>query len=305
MTFKAEKGIRRADVRRLFAATCACLACGGSDRIAGPATGPHTAQMEVRYLSALTPAQQQVVAVAVEKWTLALSKNIGDFPLNLAAGTCFDGQPALNETHHNLLLFISVRPIDGLGGSLALTGVCRLSSQDALPILSNIQLDPADLDSMEVRGTLQGVVMHEMAHALGFGPGTYVAKALSGGGVDDPFFSGASARFEFRNHGAWYTGVTVPLENSTGRGPMDPHWRLSVFGDELMVSVVSKGFKSPLSTITLGFFQDIGYDVDFSVADPYEVAPLFGGDRRLPGGSLQNDFIVRTPPTFVSPLAAR
>lgn len=289
----------------LLASAGPCLACGGADRVAGPPTGPHTAQIEVRYLSAFTPAQQNFVAVAVNKWTRAISKNIGDFQLNLAAGTCFDGQPALNETHHNLLLFVSAKPIDGLGGALAFTSVCRLSTQDALPILGNIQLDLADLDSMEARGTFQGVITHEMAHALGFTPGTYVAKGLVGGGTDDPYFNGATARSEFAQHGAWYTGVTVPLEKSAGRGPVDPHWRFNVFGDELMVSVVSQEFKSPLSTITLGFFRDIGYDVDFSVADPYEVVPLFPQNRLVPDGTLVNDFLVRVPPTFVSPLAAR
>jgi hypothetical protein len=44
---------------------------------------------------------------------------------------------------------------------------------------------------------------------------------------------------------------------------------LSVFGDELMVAIVGRGLKSPLSSITLGFFEDIGYNVDFSGADPY------------------------------------
>jgi hypothetical protein len=80
---------------------------------------------------------------------------------------------------------------------------------------------------------------------------------------------------------------------------------LSVFGDELMVAIVGRGLKSPLSSITLGFFEDIGYNVDFSVADPYEVAPFFGGNRILPEGSLVNDFQQITPPKFVTPLAIR
>ena len=75
-----------------------------------------------------------------------------------------------------------------------------------------------------------------------------------------------------------------------------------MFGDELMVTGLIRDYKSPLSTITLGFFKDIGYDVDFSVADSYEVVPLFGGDRLVPDGSLRNDFVTRAPPTFVSPL---
>jgi hypothetical protein len=60
-----------------------------------------------------------------------------------------------------------------------------------------------------------------------------------------------------------------------------------------------------LSTITLGAFQDLGYTVDFSVADPYEVVPLFGGNRVLPEGSFANDLQIITPPKFVSPVVAR
>jgi Leishmanolysin len=287
----------------LLASTVGFVACG-SDSATGP-TGGFTGQIDVRYLSDITPALQTAVTNATARWTRALSKNLGDFPINLPANSCFPGQPPINETHHNLLLFVSVADIDGPGTALALTSVCMLSSRDTLPILSKMVFDRADLDSMDASGTLQGVVMHEMGHTLGFHPGTYVTKGLSGGGTSDPFFSGVTARSEFAKHGAWYTGVTVPLEDARGLGPMDPHWRVSVFGDELMISFVGRGLKSPLSSITLGFFQDIGYNVDFSVADPYEVAPFFVGNRIVPEGSLANDFQQITPPKFVSPLVVR
>ena len=286
----------------LFASTAGSLGCGSDN-----GTNPRgfTGQIDVRYASDITPALQTAVTIAAARWTRALSKNLGDFPLNLPANSCFAGQPTINETHHNLLLFVSIAEIDGQGSALALTGVCRLSNRDTLPILSNMVFDRADLDSMDARGELQGVVMHEMGHALGFHPGTYVTKGLSGGGASDPFFSGVRARSEFANHGAWYTGVTVPLEDTRGLGPLDPHWRLSVFGDELMISIVGRGLKSPLSSITLGFFQDIGYNVDFSVADPYVVAPFFGGNRMIPEGSLRDDLVMTAPPKFVSPLVLR
>ena len=279
------------------------LGCGSDTPSAPPAGG---AQIDVRYASSnVPPAVAGAITAAQARWTRALSKDLGAFRFNTPPNDCFPGEPALNETHSNLLLFITVGEIDGSGSELAYTQICGVSKRDTLPILSHMRLDIADLDSMVARGTLSGVIMHEMAHALGFGPNTYVARGLSGGGANDPYFGGATSRAEFAQHGAWYTGVTVPLENSSGRGPLDPHWRFSVFGDELMVPFIGRGYKSPLSSITLGFFQDIGYQVDFSVADPYEVVPFFGGNRVLPSNNLMNDVRTLTPPMFVSPLLNR
>lgn len=279
--------------------TSVCLACGADSSVAPPMAEP---QVEVRYLTSLTPQQQSVVTAAVAKWTRALSKNLGDFRLDSPANACFSGQPRLNETHQNLLLFISVADVDGARGQLAFTQICGISSLDKLPILSHIRLDRADLESMETAGTLSGVVTHEIGHALGFNPDSYLPKGLAEGGTSDPHFTGATARAEFAKHGAWYMAATVPLEDASGKGPNDPHWRYRVFGDELMVSAVSRDFKSPMSVITLGLFKDLGYEVDFSVADPYEVTPLFGGNRMLPETSLANDVRTVTLPAVVIPL---
>ncbi len=289
-----------ARLARQYVLISLCFACGSGGATDPTPTGSGP-QIDVRYLNTLTPSQQNAVTAAADKWMHALSKNLGDFRFKSAAADCFPDEPALDETHHNLLLFVSVGEIDGPGGSFAFTSICGISSRDTLPVLSRIRLDRADLDSMEARGILQSVILHEMGHALGFNPGTYVGKGLSAGGTDDPVFDGTTARSEFAKHGAWYTGVTVPLENTTSQGPRDPHWRLSVFGDELMVSVVARGFKSPLSSITLGFFKDIGYDVDFSVADPYEVAPLFPNNRMVPLDGLRGDFVIAHP-GFVRPV---
>ena len=284
--------------------TSVCLACGAADSTVGPPP-LQTQLMEVRYASAVSAEHQGLIAAAAEKWTRALSRNRGDFPLNYPANHCFAGEPRLNEVHHNLLLFVSIGELDGGSGQLAFTEVCSVSEQDALPILAHIRLDQADLAWMETEKVLAGVITHEMGHALGFNPLSYMAKGLAAGGVTDPYFSGATARVEFAKHGDWYTGVRVPLEDSHDRGPNDPHWRFVIFGDELMASELGPKYRMPLSVITLGLFADLGYAVDFSVADSYEVIPLFGGNRLLPERSLAHDFRVQAVPTVVRPLVSR
>jgi Leishmanolysin len=293
------------DLSRLLILTSVCVACG-ADSSVGPSGPPPHLTIDVRYLSPLTAEQQTVVRAAVDKWTRALSKDFGDFRFNYPANACFPGEPQLNENHHNPLIFISVGAIDGAFGSLALSRICAVSGRDTLPIISQIELDRDDIYSMEVQGILQGVITHEIGHALGFTPGTYTPRNLAGGGTTDPYFSGATARAEFAKHGAWYTGTTVPLENRNGNGPNDPHWRYEVFRDELMVGEIAVGLRTPLSTITLGYFQDLGYEVDFSVADSYEVTPLFGdGSRLLPKVNLANDLRTLVPPAVLMPLIER
>ncbi|MDQ3673955.1 MAG: leishmanolysin [Gemmatimonadota bacterium] len=283
-------------------ATSLSLACGKADSPVGIAPPTPHLTIEVRYLSTVSASQRTIVADAVDKWTRALSKNLGEFRLNTPANECFRGAPALNETHHNPLVFFSVANVDGLGGLLAYSQICAVSSRDALPLFSHIRVDLGDIASMEERGVLRGVILHELGHVLGFVPNSYLPKNLTAGGAADPHFSGPTAREEFRKHGAWYTGVTVPLEDASGDGPNDPHWRFLVFGDEVMSSSLITGYRSPLSAITLGLFQDLGYEVDFSVADPYEVRPLFGGNRMVPEFSLANDLRSIGPPAVVTPI---
>jgi Leishmanolysin len=256
------------------------LGCGASDSSVAPPPPPTLIPphltIDVRYISTFSPEQKFTIATAADKWTHALLTDLGNFRLSFAHNDCFLGEPAVNELHHNVLLFLSREPVDGPHGTLAYTQVCSQSTRD-LPIVSHIRIDAADIDSLEIRGLLASVVMHEMGHALGFNPQVWGRKGLVGGGTADPYFTGLSARTEFVRSVPSYMGNAVPLDDSDLQGEQSSHWRWSVFGDELMVGALVPGYHYPLSSVTLGLFKDIGYDVDMNAAEPYPALSIMSG----------------------------
>jgi hypothetical protein len=248
------------------------LGCGTSDSSVAPPPPPTLIPphltIDIRYISAFTADQKFTIAAAADKWTHALLTDLGNFRLSFASNDCFVGEPAVSELHHNVLLFLSLEPVDGPQGTLAYTQVCGQNTQD-LPIVSHIRIDAADIDSLEIKGLLTSVVMHEMGHALGFNPKVWGRKGLVSGGTADPYFTGLSAKAEFVRSVPSYMGNAVPLDDSNLQGEQSSHWRWSAFGDELMVGALVPGYHYPLSSVTLGLFRDIGYDVDMHAAEPY------------------------------------
>jgi hypothetical protein len=279
------------------------LGCGGSDGGVAPPppTQPLHFTIDIRYVAPLAANEVGVFTAAAAKWTRALRNDIGGFPLNSAANACFIGQPTLNELHRNLLIFVSVEQVDGPQGVLAYTQVCAQSSANLLPIVSHIRLDRDDLASIESRGLLLSIVTHEMGHALGFNPQVYTNKGLVSGGVEDPHFIGLSARTEFVRRVPAYTGNAVPLEDVGQLGEQSSHWRWSAFGDELMIGTLLPGYTYPLSTVTLGLFKDIGYDVDMSVAEAYPVLSIRAAPNTADRVRLVNDVVAPRTSQILSP----
>src|SRR5262249_428940 len=127
--------------------------------------------------------------------------------------------------------------------------------------------DTADLKEMENKGTLNDVITHEMGHVLGFGTIWSFKSLLKGAGTSNPTFVGANAKREYgvlRGSGP----TPVPVENTGGPGTADSHWRESVFRNELMTGFVGAA-GNPLSRMTAGSLQDLGYVVDMNAAEHY------------------------------------
>ncbi|MYA22830.1 MAG: hypothetical protein F4Z30_08615 [Gemmatimonadetes bacterium] len=83
----------------------------------------------------------------------------------------------------------------------------------------------------------------------------------------DAHFAGPQAIAAFdQAGGTHYQGKKVPTEVGGS------HWHYGVLLGDIMSR--SYDYDSALSAITLGALSDMGYTVDFSEADPYELPPL-------------------------------
>ena len=122
--------------------------------------------------------------------------------------------------------------------------------------------DSADLASLEASGNLVDVILHEMGHVLGIGTVWAGLGLVSGTG-----FNGAAAVAAYQD--IFSTSATlVPIEQEGGAGTAGGHWDEDVFDNELMTGFIEPG-GNPLSVITVGAFDDMGYTVDYAAADAY------------------------------------
>ncbi len=256
--------------------------------------------IQVRFLTEPSPAQRQAFADAERKWESLIVGDIPDVPLNVPAGTCGQSSPALNETVDDLIILVSLVPIDGVGQILGAAGPCFVRGNGGLSIVGAMQLDTDDLDFLDAQGLLGDVILHEMGHVIGFGT-LWDTKGLlagaAGSGGSDPHFVGADALLAFNDEGgaSYAASAKVPVEDMGGPGTADAHWRELVFDNELMTGFVNFG-TNPLSGITVASLADVGYAVNLLGADPYSIpapALLRAGPSR-PAVSLGKD-ILRLP----------
>jgi hypothetical protein len=164
----------------------------------------------------------------------------------------------------DLLISVSIAPIDGTGGILGEAAPVWYRNSSLLPIQGNITFDSADVTRMVADGSFASVVLHEMGHVLGIGS-MWAREGLSNG--SNAYF-GAAGLAAYRQLGG--TGAFVPLETTGGPGTAGAHWSDAVFGNELMTGFIS-GAHNPLSILTIGSLQDQGYSVNYAAADPYAV----------------------------------
>jgi Leishmanolysin/Bacterial Ig-like domain (group 1)/Bacterial Ig-like domain (group 2) len=266
-------------------------------------TTPKAFDIEVRFLSATTPAQTQAFSAARTRWEALLGGDLEDVPIDEPAGSCDEGTPALSETIDDVIIFATLEPIDGAGGILGQAGPCFVREPGLLPAVGVMFFDTEDLDFVQAEGSLQELILHEMGHVLGYGTlwpfqGLLADPADANPPDEDTHFTGSQAFAAFDEAGgSSYVGGKVPVENDSdfGEGTRNSHWRESVFSNELMTGFLDVGITNPLSAITIASLADQGYSVDLSQAEEYTLSTAglrLGGARRVL--RLEND-VRRTP----------
>lgn len=227
-------------------------------------TSPFT--IEVRFGGGLTQRHKSAFKAAADRWTRVI---VGDLPSVLVDGELID----------DVLILADGADIDGPSGILGQAGPTRLRPQSAgkaafLPAKGRMSFDTADLKQMERDRTLNDVIAHEMGHVLGIGTVWKPKKLLKSAGTDNPAFAGKGAMREYRAlRGSGARSKQVPVENTGGPGTADSHWRETVFRNELMSGFISAAGNA-LSRMTVASLEDLGYAVDFSMAEDYSLPNL-------------------------------
>ena len=277
--------------------------------------------VSLRFATMPTATQLAAFSTAALRWEAIIASDLTNIPLNAPAGSCSTG-PAINETIDDLIIFVLLGPIDGVGSVLGSAGPCFVRNTPpapgllGLPVVGVMRFDTADLPSLEADGKLGAVILHEMGHVLGIGTrwGTFLQNPSlpSSPGVNT-HFNGPNAIAGFNAiGGATWTGSTtplatsrVPVENSQGGdGTRDSHWRESVLANELMTGFVNTG-ANPLSELTIRSLIDLGYTVNAGQADPFFLALAIRDANTPIGPTLElKDDILRLPIREVGPSTA-
>jgi hypothetical protein len=176
----------------------------------------------------------------------------------------------------DLAIWVDTIPFDASNPYLlGQAGPCYSRQPSRLTMVGEMAFVDNQMDSLLNGNQLTSTVMHEMGHILGIGthwdnnPSLAIGLSSTSGACGaNPQFVGVNAIREYRALG----GVgNIAIENTSGPGTCDGHWKESVFGRELMTGFLNYQQINPLSRITLGSMQDLGYSIDLSKADPYSI----------------------------------
>ena len=253
-------------------------------------------QITLDFAGDVPQAVRSLAAEAAARWSRVI---VGDLP------SVTDADGFVDDMVFRVQMgLLGGRP-NGPGATLANAGPRGFrDGGDGLPYSAIMGIDPFDANTSTAadRTYLLSVLIHEMGHGLGF-PDSAAFQSF----VRGSFFTGPNAVREYRSiFGNLADPAGVPLETGGGQGTAGGHWDDNVFGTELMTGYLDSRVANPLSRVTVGALQDIGYTVSYAAADTYRPPqasgnpvtgsrpavqrPVTGQPMTSPSGSRQSVF---------------
>ncbi|MDE1466281.1 leishmanolysin-related zinc metalloendopeptidase [Aurantiacibacter sp. D1-12] len=189
-----------------------------------------------------------------------------DFYSSLIVGDLTDvvvtsgrGRNRTTETIDDLTITASLINIDGAGGVLGRAGPTSVRTDGSLPVQGIMEFDISDVDAFNAAGLFDDIVIHEMAHVLGFGTLWDTFGLING----DNTFGGDLASAE---HGLQFNGdTTIEIETDGGQGTAFGHWDDATYGNELFTGFISD--PNYLSYWSAASFGDLGYELNPAYRD--------------------------------------
>lgn len=201
---------------------------------------------------------QEVFRAAADKAASLVNNDLPD--VMTAAGMLID----------DLLINFSVGAIDGGFNTAAFAQATGLRSPEEgrLAYDGRIKVDEADIERFFQNGQLEDLLVHEILHLMGVGATGWSHLGLN---VFKGEYTGEHALNVYRELSGDSKAGFVPLENSTGSSASDnSHWAESVFKDEIMSPLATTD--EAISRLTLAGLADLGYDVNFNLAEPFTLS---------------------------------
>jgi len=216
-----------------------------------------------------------------ERWEMVILQELPSVSKVAANVEACPGNPETLQTTvrsiDNLLVFVYIKSIDGRGGTLAISGPCRLDNQN-FPRTGIMTLDGDDIASLMAQNNLANVVRHELGHVLGLGTLWESSHLISPSSQPGPVeYLGRKGNLGNEDIGG--TGK-AQIESTGGQGTARGHWSEAVYQTELMTGWFNSNV-APMSRLTIRALEDLGYVVSADRADNYAIPGSSVDGRRL------------------------
>ncbi|AWN22030.1 hypothetical protein DKM44_01250 [Deinococcus irradiatisoli] len=220
---------------------------------------------------ALSAAQQATLKAAADRVAALIVSRFQPVKLDLPANSCDKGLPALREQLDHFVVFVTVKDLgDEIYGD---SSPCELHDKTYLPIYGTVDLNSRGLDDL-AQPELLDTMIHELLHALGVGTLWTADERVSLSGDSDDktlvrkvgkqwYYTGARALAAYRALGGSAQGILLD--------PDQGHWSGNVVCSEILSGSAGDVTDrvNPVSPLTLGALEDLGYSVNTKLADRY------------------------------------